>query len=194
MIRWRLKAGITREKSTKSPPWLWLQQRYGPPPSYPNLRIPGLNSPIPPGCQYGNHADGWGRPPVDEQGRPLYGDVFGVYVEEKAPEKIDPEKVTLWGELPPPTYNEEEKDEVMEEEVEEEVHEETKKEKEEEPAMPSVIPGSETPAAIQLRKDLGTETPYEPKSLYTHLEEVEVKGGSGLLPVTRKYVMPGTKE
>ena len=82
------------------PPWLYMQQRYGPPPSYPNLRIPGLNSPIPPGCQYGNHLEGWGRPPVDEQGRPLYGDVFGVYKEENAKPTVNPEEVALWGEVP----------------------------------------------------------------------------------------------
>lgn len=29
------------------PPWLIAMQRYGPPPSYPNLKIPGLNAPIP---------------------------------------------------------------------------------------------------------------------------------------------------
>ncbi|MGH0180189.1 UNVERIFIED_CONTAM: hypothetical protein FKN15_003433 [Acipenser sinensis] len=29
------------------PPWLIAMQRYGPPPSYPSLKIPGLNSPIP---------------------------------------------------------------------------------------------------------------------------------------------------
>lgn len=31
------------------PPWLISMQRYGPPPSYPNLRIAGLNAPIPEG-------------------------------------------------------------------------------------------------------------------------------------------------
>ena len=31
------------------PPWLIAMQRYGPPPSYPNLRIAGLNAPIPAG-------------------------------------------------------------------------------------------------------------------------------------------------
>lgn len=31
------------------PPWLIAMQRYGPPPSYPNLKIPGLNAPIPEG-------------------------------------------------------------------------------------------------------------------------------------------------
>ena len=58
------------------PPWLLHMQRYGPPPSYPNLKIPGLNAPIPEGCSFGYHPGGWGKPPVDELGRPLYGDVF----------------------------------------------------------------------------------------------------------------------
>jgi hypothetical protein len=37
------------------PPWLIAMQRYGPPPSYPNLKIPGLNAPIPDGCSFGYH-------------------------------------------------------------------------------------------------------------------------------------------
>ena len=37
------------------PPWLINMQRYGPPPSYPSLKIPGLNAPIPPGAQFGYH-------------------------------------------------------------------------------------------------------------------------------------------
>ena len=56
-------------------------QRYGPPPSYPNLRVPGLNAPLPRGAAYGYHLGGWGKPPVDPYGRPLYGDVFGLYSE-----------------------------------------------------------------------------------------------------------------
>ena len=172
------------------PPWLWMQQRYGPPPSYPNLRIPGLNSPIPPGCQYGNHAEGWGRPPVDEQGRPLYGDVFGVYVEEKATKKLNPEEEKLWGEIPENAVEEEDEEEEREAEVP--VEEEKKEEEETVPADVG-IPGSETPAAIQLRKEAGDETPYEPKSLYTHLEEVEVSGGEGFMPPTKKYVIPSSK-
>eukprot|EP00126_Sphaerothecum_destruens_P009445 Sdes_comp20509_c0_seq1m15013 len=58
------------------PPWLIAQQRYGPPPSYPYLRIRGLNAPIPAGASFGYHPGGWGKPPVDEHGVPLYGDVF----------------------------------------------------------------------------------------------------------------------
>ena len=172
------------------PPWLWMQQRYGPPPSYPNLRIPGLNSPIPPGCQYGNHAEGWGRPPVDEQGRPLYGDVIGVYVEEKATKKLNPEEEKLWGEIPENAVEEEDEEEEREAEV---PAEEEKKEEEVPVPADVVIPGSETPAAIQLRKEAGDETPYEPKSLYTHLEEVEVSGGEGFMPPTKKYVIPSSK-
>ncbi|KAK8802713.1 hypothetical protein WA171_006387 [Blastocystis sp. BT1] len=169
------------------PPWLYMQQRYGPPPSYPNLRIPGLNSPIPPGCQYGNHLEGWGRPPVDELGRPLYGDVFGVYQEENAKPTVNPEEVALWGEVPDGPV---EIPDESEPEQQQEQPEETLAASEEEPGMMSVIPGSETPAAIQLRKEAGDETPYEPRSLYTHLEEVKVSGGSGIMPVTKKYVFP----
>jgi splicing factor 3B subunit 2 len=43
------------------------------------MRIPGLNAPIPEGAQWGYHPGGWGKPPVDEFNRPLYGDVFGLY-------------------------------------------------------------------------------------------------------------------
>jgi splicing factor 3B subunit 2 len=43
------------------PPWLINMQRYGPPPSYPSLKIPGLSAPIPPGAQFGYHPGGWGK-------------------------------------------------------------------------------------------------------------------------------------
>ncbi|KAF3348053.1 Septation initiation network scaffold protein cdc11 [Verticillium dahliae VDG2] len=47
------------------PPWLINQQRFGPPPSYPTLKIPGLNAPPPPGGSWGFHPGGWGKPPMD---------------------------------------------------------------------------------------------------------------------------------
>ena len=56
------------------PPWLNNMQRYGPPPSYPALRLPGLNAQLPNDqCQYGYHPGGWGKPPIDPYGRPMYG-------------------------------------------------------------------------------------------------------------------------
>merc|ERR1719195_2130540 len=82
------------------PPWLIAMQRYGPPPSYPNLKIPGLNAPIPDGCSFGYHAGGWGKPPVDEQGKPLYGDVFGTS-DSRTYHAVPVEEIdhTLWGEM-----------------------------------------------------------------------------------------------
>jgi len=78
------------------PPWLINMQRYGPPPAYPNLKIPGLNAPIPPGAEYGYHPGGWGKPPVDEYGNPLYGD-WRTQDSSSAP--AQPEDTTLWGEV-----------------------------------------------------------------------------------------------
>ena len=63
------------------PPWLINMQRFGPPPSYPDLKIPGLNAPIPTHKMYGFHEGQWGKPPVDENGQPLYGDPFGIWTE-----------------------------------------------------------------------------------------------------------------
>ncbi|VDN07996.1 unnamed protein product [Thelazia callipaeda] len=82
------------------PPWLIAMQRYGPPPSYPNLKIPGLNCPIPEGCAFGYHAGGWGKPPVDEMGKPLYGDVFGLEA-PILPELDDESRIERrhWGEI-----------------------------------------------------------------------------------------------
>lgn len=109
------------------PPWLLQQQRIGPPPSYPNLKIPGLNSTLPPGASWGFAPGQWGKPPVDEYNRPLYGgDVFGVAgadgvsgadaSQAAAGEPIERE---IWGELQPPGDDESEEEEEDEDEEEE---------------------------------------------------------------------------
>ncbi|XP_066903435.1 uncharacterized protein [Halyomorpha halys] len=94
------------------PPWLIAMQRYGPPPSYPNLKIPGLNCPIPEGCSFGYHAGGWGKPPVDETGKPLYGDVFATNINVNEM-KLDDDEVekTTWGELESDSEEESEEEE-----------------------------------------------------------------------------------
>ncbi|KAA8905366.1 hypothetical protein FN846DRAFT_779088 [Sphaerosporella brunnea] len=79
------------------PPWLINMQRFGPPPSYPSLKIPGLNAPIPPGAQWGFHPGGYGKPPTDEYNRPLYGDVFGVLQPQAPTQTGEPVEKTLWG-------------------------------------------------------------------------------------------------
>ncbi|KAK4687924.1 splicing factor 3B subunit 2, partial [Tremellales sp. Uapishka_1] len=119
------------------PPWLIAMQRFGPPPSYPNLRIRGLNAPLPSGAQWGFHPGGWGKPPMDDFNRPLYGDVFGVLqgAEMANGEQVDRE---LWGEI-----------EHIDEESEEESEEE--EEEEEAPIKPSKsVPagGTETPSGL----------------------------------------------
>lgn len=110
------------------PPWLLQQQRIGPPPSYPLLKIPGLNAPLPPGASWGFGPGQWGKPPVDEYNRPIYGgDIFGVIAGNPAAQpqqqalqpQAEPIDRTLWGELKPPEESEEEESEDEEEEEEE---------------------------------------------------------------------------
>ncbi|ODN98118.1 hypothetical protein I350_07760 [Cryptococcus amylolentus CBS 6273] len=103
------------------PPWLIAMQRFGPPPSYPNLRIRGLNAPIPSGAQWGFHPGGWGKPPVDDFNRPLYGDVYGELQGAEIAQHQNQIDHTLWGEIEDmPEEEEEESEEESEEEAEEE--------------------------------------------------------------------------
>ncbi|CAH0480313.1 unnamed protein product [Peronospora belbahrii] len=184
------------------PPWLLNVQRYGPPPAYPNLKIPGLNAPIPEGASFGYHPGGWGKPPVDENGVPLYGDVFSKAVEtEHQDEEINRER---WGEL-------------EEEEAEDEDEENEEKDEEAEDLMEgdsdakgldatgletplvdgisSVASGLTTPGIVDLRKGLrGTETPDAPQQLYTVLEQRETSVGTSLYGSGHAYVVPGAAE
>ena len=99
------------------PPWLINQQRFGPPPSYAALKIPGLNAPPPPGGAWGFHPGGYGKPPVDEYNRPLYGgDIFGVLQPQQNTQLGEPVEKTLWGELQEPEEESEEEEESDEEE------------------------------------------------------------------------------
>lgn len=182
------------------PPWLISMQRYGPPPSYPNLKIPGLNSPIPEGAMWGFHPGGWGKPPVDEHGRPLYGDVFGVAPQQHPSYEQygEPVEKTLWGELEPDKDEDEEEeyeDEGDDEEDEEEPQEEEVEEStladglatpggmETPSGMQSVPSGLETPDYIQLRKDKAAARAAPPpvpdsngpKQLYTVIPERQTK-------------------
>lgn len=183
------------------PPWLIAMQRYGPPPSYPSLKIPGLNAPIPDGCSFGYHAGGWGKPPVDEAGKPLYGDVFGTsdasYNEQVPQEEID---TTLWGELESESEEEESESEEEEEENEEEAGEAPPQTGLQTPVvdaglatpsgMTSVGLGQETPELLELRKKRieaemeGGETP----NLYTVLPEKKTdRIGASMMGSTHTY-------
>jgi len=141
----RTALGMPTNTESIPPPWLIAMQRYGPPPSYPKLKIRGLNAPIPEGCTFGYHPGGWGKPPVNEQGQPLYGDVFGT---EGQGVKIDAESElvdkTMWGDL-------ESESESESEEEEEEV-------KGDDDGLVTPAEGLETPSGLQSVSE-GMETP-----------------------------------
>ncbi|KAL6784438.1 hypothetical protein ACKKBF_B01795 [Auxenochlorella protothecoides x Auxenochlorella symbiontica] len=180
------------------PPWLIHMQRYGPPPSYPSLRIPGLNSPIPAGAQFGYHQGGWGKPPVDEEGRPVYGDVFGEQAAEEAEEEEVPSVVVHWGEM-----EEEEEEEETSSEEEEEEEGGSGGEVDDSASLAdglasvasglaSTLPsGIDTPSEIDLRKGKDTG----PRQLYTVLEQTAATGGAGVIMGSdHTYVLPGAGE
>ncbi|KAK9466188.1 hypothetical protein V1512DRAFT_264067 [Lipomyces arxii] len=153
------------------PPWLLSMQRFGPPPSYPGLRIPGLNAPIPPGAQWGYHPGGYGKPPVDEAtNRPLYGDIFGVLEQKTGGERNLPQNIdhSIWGEL----VSDEEEEEAEESEIEQDENANADNEdleefrgvnEEDRPAISgyetgagSAVPtGIDTPQYLELRKQRG---------------------------------------
>lgn len=129
------------------PPWLINQQRFGPPPSYPALKIPGLNAPPPPGGAWGFHPGGYGKPPVDEYNRPLYGgDIFGVLQPQQNTQLGEPVEKTLWGELQEP---------------EEESEEEESDEEEEEGDNEDFGAGLQTPSGLETPGGMASTVPSE---------------------------------
>lgn len=214
--RLRDALGMTAENSP--PPWLINMQRYGPPPSYPNVKIPGLNAPLPEGCTYGYHLNGWGKPPLDNFGRPLYGgnpfdppgsstmkstadwdfdSISGAIITSDG-KMIDRKP---WGSLP--TVGGEEGDEEEssseEESSDEESSEDEMAESEEEGQETetykkmqddTVVPLS----AMDLRKSGGMETPGGPKQLYTVLHETvadKEKQAGAVFTSDVTYAIPG---
>lgn len=55
-----------------------------------HVQVPGLSAPIPPGASFGFQPGGWGKAPVDENGDPLYGDVFGQNAGDDDDELVRP--------------------------------------------------------------------------------------------------------
>lgn len=174
------------------PPWLIAMQRYGPPPSYPSLRIPGLNAPIPHGAQFGYHPGGWGKPPVDEHGNPIYGDVFG---EDMVADDDEMTHATVhWGEIEEVSESDEDESEEEQSGASDDSSEEEQEvveTKEEPDSYPATISGLDTPAEVQIRK--GIETPdVHSKSLYHVLEEKKSSArDAGIMGSERLYSMPG---
>jgi splicing factor 3B subunit 2 len=187
------------------PPWLINQQRFGPPPSYPSLKIPGLNAPPPPGGAWGFHPGGYGKPPVDEFNRPLYGgDIFGVLQPQVNNQAGEPIERTLWGELQAPEEEseEEESDEEEDEGDEEDIGAglQTPSGLETPGGMASTVP-SEYPGDMSVGGDFdlrkqkrGTETEESsgPRSAYTVIPERQIRA-EGFFGGERAYDVRGAQ-
>jgi splicing factor 3B subunit 2 len=203
--------GMTSESSPT--PWLLNMQRYGPPPSFSSLKIPGLNAPLPSSdCQYGYHPGGWGKPPLDPYGRPLYGgnpfdapgtsggrqvDGNGLVTSDgKTVAKAD------WGALP--TGYLEAEDESEEEESSDEEMDESEEEAEEgeeaaADGIESVLPPPlSSTAPVDLRKQPGDETPLStapPKQLYQVIDQTKASAdqqSGNFFASDVTYGVPGT--
>ncbi|KPA83037.1 putative spliceosome-associated protein [Leptomonas pyrrhocoris] len=82
---------------TAPPPWLYsMQAMRRLPPAYPEIRIPGLNAPIPAGGQWGQGEGQWGEPPRSENNAFLFP---GVRDEVTAAGAAQVE--VRWGTVPP---------------------------------------------------------------------------------------------
>lgn len=192
------------------PPWLVNMQRYGPPPSYSFLKIPGLNAPLPPGCEYGYHPGGWGKPPVDEYGRPIYGDVFGVATVIQDLPDISVDKTRLWGVC---IQSAEEEVEGFDEELENEDNVEALKNvngkiqrkegilsSEELEGASSVVTGIETPSStFELRKTEGSASVLSDvetiehenyKELYQVINEKQSQNTNEIYGSDKAYIVP----
>jgi splicing factor 3B subunit 2 len=191
------------------PPWLANMQRNGPPPSYPNLRIPGLNAPIPQGAQFGYHPGGWGKPPMDEFGRPLYGDVFGTAPPvESANVALDR---THWGAINDESSESESDSDSDSDDDDDNNNNSSSNQKhaagddddmdtDEMPPPPadsgfasvSSTAGTETPSVINLRKR-GIETPSgldTPADGFTILQPQRAAIGAGIVQTAHTYQLP----
>lgn len=104
------------------PPWLINMQRYGPPPAYPNLKVPGVNAPLPESANYG-----FGRLFIDEKGFTVYADCHGL---NKAVYERRQLKQEYWGAVREVEEEDEDEDEYEDEEEEEDQSEQAQLEEE----------------------------------------------------------------
>jgi splicing factor 3B subunit 2 len=198
------------------PPWLLSMQRHGPPPSYHGLRIPGLNAPIPQGAQWGYQPGGYGKPPVDEKGDPIYGDVYGLSQQAKKKKLLGaPVEKTPWGEIQDYEEDEEEDEEEQEgNDDEEEVGDDGQGYVDEETALAAETREQQSrdpdPGPIELRKQKRTidedeqeadepeiHEEYEDDDGDRKLYEVlkEKKGGSnGFMGTQSSYEIPSDRK
>jgi splicing factor 3B subunit 2 len=187
------------------PPWLINMQRFGPPPSYPNMRIPGVNAPIPPGSSWGFTPGQWGKPPTDDAGKALFGgDLYGTSVLEDQQQPThtgEPVERHIWGTLR--AEGESEDDESEEEEEEDDEEEDGEEDATgiqtsmtTASAMPSEIGGTESIGGEftlrKQRKGIETEEPGVPRSAGQVLQEKKVSS-TGFFGSEQAYDLDAAK-
>ena len=169
-------------------------QRYGPPPSYPNLKIPGLNAPIPADATYGYHPGGWEKIPVNEYGEPLYGDAFGQSerVDGIAFEKFDQ---TLWSEFKY-LYAEDDDEQYGEDDEDNDDQMDDEEDRIDESGFSSVD-GMETPSGeFDLRKKTTSTSQQQQEKdhrpLFQVIEQQVDNTATGLIATNFRYVLPSS--
>ncbi|KAL0484079.1 splicing factor 3B subunit 2 [Acrasis kona] len=192
------------------PPWLINMQKYGVPPSYPKLCIPGLNAPIPEGASYGYHPGGWGRLPVDAFNKPLYTDFFISDQEKNSQQQKEKQDdmhrathVDFWGQIEQVPEEEEQEEEQVEEQeqtTQEAAPTPSKNEKKQTKqqsvpvATTAAVPitssrSIETPDVIDLRKRAAAAE--APKVLYQIAEQKQTPiGQNDIMGSSYQYVLP----
>jgi len=181
------------------PPWIINMQRYGPPPSYPNLKIPGVNCPLPNSGQYGYVF----QRPLDDQGKPIMGgNIYGTMRTTDYDEESAPVEKGLWGQ-------------IMEDDMMDEIAEPMELQETNEPrtesdirsGISSTISGMETPendirkqpqsANSKMASQQVQNINYGdgvPKPLYQVLEPVTTSFGSNLYGSSHGYIIPGVND
>jgi len=173
------------------PPWLINQQNNGPPPSYPNLQVPGVNAPIPPGASWGFSPGQWGKPPLDENShRPRWGgDPLGQgIIHDTAAAATHAgayEERKIWGQLRKEGDSEDEEDSDEEEDDDAEEDEDQddasgiRTSATSATAVPSEMGGTETIGGEftlrKQRKGIETEEPSAPRSAFQVLPEKNIQ-------------------
>ena len=216
--RLRDALGMTAENSP--PPWLINMQRFGPPPSYPTLSIPGLNAALPEGCAYGYHVNGWGKPPIDAFGRPLYGgnpfDAPGSNAASSTSnwdlDAVSGAIVTSdgktvgkkpWGGLPIAAIDMEDDDDASSDEESSDDDSssasemnESEDEAEKETSTDDVnVPETAVESVVDLRKQPGDETPAPRQQLYQVIQQTAAdkdKQSGAVFTSDVAYVVPGS--
>eukprot|EP00924_Labyrinthula_sp_SR-Ha-C_P014007 maker-scaffold_5-snap-gene-20.11-mRNA-1 protein AED:0.00 eAED:0.00 QI:78/1/1/1/1/1/2/12/528 len=202
----RTREALGMDKPFSPPPWLLNMQRYGPPPSYPNWSVPGVNGPIPKGAKWGYGKDEWGRPAVDQNNNPLYGD--SVLGEGGGDEYSPSGQKRYWGESysddeyrvdsDEEESSDEEEEELQEiEEAQEEVEAQEEGSTQAEAAKGEAegeveeVEMEEEEEEVVLRKD---NSPTEKKELFTVLKEKRTEQGSEILGTDHVYEIVPSKE